>query len=87
MKQCRRKINTKLKIMFVIMFQVICLKTNCIYAHAKENEYDFLTKGGHMFDPINEYLNRFLYQITKLGILIFVICFLIIIIKKHFRRY
>lgn len=87
MKQCRRKINTKLKIMFVFMFQIICLKTNCIYAHAKENEYDFLTKGGHMFDPINEYLNNILYQISKLGILILVICFLIIIIKKHFGRY
>ena len=82
----KRKINTKLKIMFGCVFPPICLMTNCIYAHAKENEYDFLTKGGHMFDPINEYLNDILYLIVKLGILIFIICFIIIIIKKHFRR-
>ena len=43
--------------------------------------------GVNMFDPITDYLNHILYQITKLGILILIICFLIIIIKKHFRRY
>ncbi len=84
---CRRKINIKQKIMFGFVFQPICLMTNYIYTHAKEKEYDFLTKGGHMFDPINEYLNNILYQVAKLGILILVICFLLIIIKKHFRRY
>lgn len=85
----RRKINMKQKIMLGFVFQVMSLKMNCIYAYAKvkENEYDFLTKGGHMFDPITDYLNHILYQITKLGILILIICFLIMIIKKHFRRY
>lgn len=77
------------KVVLGVFFLVVNLKINYIYAYAKvkENEYDFLTKGGHMFDPITDYLNHILYQITKLGILILIICFLIIIIKKHFRRY
>lgn len=84
---CRRKINIKQKIMFEFVFQPICLMTNYIYTQAKEKEFDFLKKGGHMFDPINEYITHFLYLIMKFGILILVICFLFMIIKKIFKRY
>ncbi len=84
---CKRKNNIKLKIMLGCLFQVICLNTNCIYVYAKEREYDFLIKDRHMFDPINVYFNHILYQIMKLGILVLAICFLIVVIKKYFRRY